>query len=72
LCLAELLELKILKKLKFSNAKDEYLAVWVEDANGKNERCLLFTERELKLAECRSKKNLEDLTSKSKLQDLLD
>lgn len=67
-----IVRVKNTKKLKFSNAKDEYLAVWVEDANGKNERCLLFTERELSLAEHRSKKNLEDLTSKSKLQDLLD
>ena len=60
------------KKPKFSNAKNEYLAIFVEDANGKNERCLLFTERELKVAEYRAKRNKEDLTKKSFLQDLID
>ena len=57
---------------KFSHSKEEYLAIWVEDADSKNERCLLFTEREIKLAETRAKKNPEDLTSKSALQNLLD
>jgi len=67
-----LVHVKNTKKLKFSNAKDSYAALWVEDANSKNERCLLFTERELKIAEDRAKKNLEDLTIKSALQNLID
>jgi len=60
------------KKPKFSNAKNEYVAVFVEDASGKNERCLLFTERELKVAEIRAKKNKEDLLKKSCLTNLID
>jgi len=67
-----LIHVKNTFKPKFSNAKNEYIAVWVEDANGKNERCLLFTERELKVAEQRTKNNPEDLTKKGKLTDLLD
>ena len=67
-----LIRVKNTKKPKFSNAKDQYFAVWVEDANGKNERCLLFTERELILAENRSKKNPEDCPKKSFLQNLID
>jgi hypothetical protein len=57
---------------KFSNAKRHYFAVWVEDANGSNERCLLFSEAELKSAEHRSEKNKEDLTTKGFVFDLLD
>lgn len=67
-----LIRVKNTNKPKFSNAKNEYLALFVEDANGKNERCLLFTERELKLAEYRANRNPEDLTKKSFLQNLLD
>ena len=57
---------------KFSNAKKVYWAVWVEDANGKNERCLLFTDKEIKAAEYRASRNEEDLTKKSLLTNLLD
>jgi hypothetical protein len=67
-----LIHVKNTKKPKFSNAKNEYLAVFVEDSGGGNERCLLFTERELKIAEHRASRNPEDLTKKSLLQDLLD
>lgn len=67
-----LIRVKNSKKPKFSNAKSEYLAVFVEDADGGNERCLLFTPRELKIAEYRASRNKEDLTKKSILQDLLD
>jgi hypothetical protein len=67
-----LIRVKNTKKIKFSNAKNEYIAVWVEDPNNKNERCLLFTERELNIAEERAKKNPEDLTSKSFIQNLID
>lgn len=49
-----------------------YVAVWVEDANGKNERCLLFTESQIKVAQERANKNKEDLTKKNFFTDLID
>lgn len=60
------------KRSKFSNAKRKYLSIQVEDADGSNERCLLFTENEIKLAEYRASKNIEDLTDKSWFTDLTD
>jgi hypothetical protein len=57
---------------KKKNENDGYVSVWVEDANGKNERCLLFTEKEIERAESRSKKNIEDQPNKNFLTDLLD
>jgi hypothetical protein len=59
----------IKKKKKENNI---YVSVWVEDSNGKNERCLLFTENEIKKAELRTSKNIEDLTKKDILTDLID
>lgn len=59
-------------KPKFSNAKDNYLSLWVEDPDGGNERVLLFTEREINLAEKRAMKNPEDCPKKCLIQDLLD
>lgn len=53
-------------------AKLAYKAVWVEDADGKNERCLLFTDNELKIAEERAGKNKEDLPRKGFLTALFD
>lgn len=60
------------EKKKFSNASAKYVSVWVEDANGKNERCLLFTEKEIARAEERASKNVEDLTTKGFITDLID
>jgi len=57
---------------KFSNANRLYYAVWVEDADGGNERCLLFTKNELDKAEHRAAKNPEDIPQRSVLTDLLD
>ncbi len=57
---------------KKKNENDGYVSVWVEDANGKNERCLLFTEKEIERSELRSQRNIEDLTNKNFLTDLLD
>lgn len=51
---------------------DVYIAVQVEDANGSNERCLLFTEKEIQAAQERADKNKEDLTTKSFITDILD
>jgi len=67
-----LIRVRNTKKPKFSNQKDIYYSVWVEDANGENERCLLFTQRELKVAEARSQRNLEDVTKKKWLTNILD
>jgi hypothetical protein len=58
------------EKRKTENAG--YVSVWVEDADGKNERCLLFTEKEVQRAEYRASRNLEDLTKKSFLTDFID
>ena len=60
------------ERKKFSNAAPEYVSVWVEDADGKNERCLLFTQHEIKVAEERAEKNKEDLTNKGLFTDLVD
>lgn len=60
------------EKKKFSNAKPSYVSVWVEDADGSNERCLLFTEAEIQRATARAEKNQEDLTQKNLFTDLLD
>ena len=49
-----------------------YVAVQVENADGSNERCLLFTEKEIQAAQERADKNKEDLTNRSFLTDLLD
>lgn len=53
-------------------ANDTYLAVWVEDEDGSNERVLLFTQRDIERGEHRAKMNPEDLTKKGLLQDLID
>jgi len=60
------------KRKKFSNANKVYWTVWVEDANGENERCLLFTDKEIERATHRAERNKEDLTSKNFVVDLLD
>lgn len=54
------------------NAKAVYTSIWIEDAKGKNEECLLFTEKELEVARQRALKNKEDLPKKDFLTDLLD
>jgi len=56
----------------FSNSKDRYMAVWVEDADGENERCLLFTENEIQRADYRASRNPEDLPEKGWWTDLVD
>jgi hypothetical protein len=60
------------EKKKFSNAKPWYVSIWVEDADGKNERCLLFTEKEIQAAETRAAANQEDLTSKGFFTNVVD
>ena len=55
---------------KFTNAATEYYAVWVSDQDGKNERCLLLTDSDLKRLEYRSFRNREDWTKPSFLASL--
>lgn len=42
------------------NEAEIYVAVYVEDANGSNTRCIMLTEGELQRAEKRAVKNDED------------
>ena len=53
-------------------AKEYYSAIWVEDEDGSNERCLLFTERELNIAEKRAAKNVEDIPKKKVITNFFD
>lgn len=53
-------------------ASPDYIAIQIEDEDGGNERCILFTEAEIKKAEERAKRNPEDLTEKGFLTNLLD
>ena len=46
--------------------------VWVEDADGGNERALAFTPLMLKLAEEMAQQNKEDIPKKGSIQDLID
>lgn len=39
--------LKVANKEKKATANDKYIALHIEDENGENERCLLFTEIEI-------------------------
>jgi hypothetical protein len=64
--------IRVWNTLRKKNEKKGYVSVWVEDADGSNERCLLFTEKELERAELRATKNLEDLTKKNFLTDITD
>jgi hypothetical protein len=59
-------------KNKSFGASPYYIAVQVEDFDGSNERCLLFTETEIAKAEYRASRNPEDLTKKGFLTDLFD
>lgn len=66
-----MIRVKNTNKKKFSNAKDEYLAVWMEDSTGHNEECLLFTEKEIAAARKRALRNPEDCTKMNVIADLL-
>jgi len=56
---------------KFGSATS-YMAIQVEDADGCNERCLLFTDAEIAKAQERANRNPEDLTQKGFITNLLD
>ena len=57
---------------KFSHAAKEYYSLWVEDANGFNERCWFLTGSDVEKLEARSLKNKEDWTKKGILTNLVD
>lgn len=67
-----LIRVRNLKRPVFTTAARDYFAVQVEDANGKNERCLLFTENEIRVAKKRAARNPEDLTKKGFVVDMID
>jgi len=56
--------ISVYNKDRHVSAKMAYKAVWVEDSDGSNKRCLLFTDHELEKAEERAEKNKEDLPQK--------
>ena len=56
---------------KFGSALS-YIAVQVEDEDGSNERCILFTQDEINKAHERASKNPEDLTEKGFFTKLFD
>lgn len=64
--------IRVFNTNKKSAANKLYMAVQVEDADGSNERCLLFTENQVLKAQERANKNKEDLTTKGFLADLFD
>ncbi len=64
--------IRVWNTLRKKNENKGYVSVWVEDADGTNERCLLFTDKEILRAEIRASKNIEDLTSKNFLTDFTD
>jgi len=70
--MGRLIKVENTQQPKLSNANDVYLAVQVEDADGKGERCLLFTEKEIAVAERRAQRNPEDLTKKGFIVNALD
>ena len=49
-----------------------FYVVWVEDADGKNERPLVLTPKMLEYAEVIAEANPEDIPQKSIIQDMLD
>jgi hypothetical protein len=64
--------ISIENKEKHFSASTHYIAVQVEDSDGSNERCLLFTEKEIEKAEYRASRNPEDLTKKGFITNLFD
>ena len=63
---------KPLKHGKILSGAELYYAVWVEDADGGNERCLLFTPKQIEVAEARAERNQEDIPAKGFIAGLFD
>ena len=58
------------KDRKFG-ANEKYYAIWIEDSK-KREKCLLFTEHQLTVAQERASKNIEDIPKKGFWTNLFD
>ena len=58
------------KDRKFGANEEDY-AIWIEDKK-KREKCLLFTEHQLIVAQDRALKNLEDIPKKGFWSNLFD
>lgn len=63
---------RLINKARKGGANHFYNWIWVEDANGANERALPFTDAEIARAEARRLKNPEDVPKRSFLIDLTD
>lgn len=59
----KIIRVKNQKQRKFTNEKNVYYTIWVEDHDGGNERCIFLTEKELERIEYRSSRNIEDSIS---------
>jgi hypothetical protein len=55
-----LIKVKNQKRAVLTNAKNFYHALWIEDHDGTNERCILLTCKELDAAIHRASRNKED------------
>lgn len=55
-----LLRVENKKVSTFTNAKNWYYALWIEDHTGLNERCILLTQLEYEVVSKRAKRNPED------------
>ena len=55
-----------------TNGAKEYYSLWVENADGQNERCWFLTPKDVKMLEHRSEQNKEDWTKKGIIVDILD
>lgn len=54
------------------NVDEWFYALWVEDHDGRNERCIVLTRQMLAKAEKLAGLNKEDLPAKPLIRDLLD
>ena len=58
--MGRLLHIENTNQCNKGNESDVYVAIWVEDADGSNRRCIMFTDGEIARAERRAAKNPED------------
>lgn len=64
--------IRVWNQKKKPGANPDYVAVWIEQANGGKEQCLLLTQSQIDVATKRAKENKEDLTKKDFWTDLND
>jgi hypothetical protein len=56
----KLIKVRNQKRAVLTNAKNWYYALWIEDHDGRNERCIMLTQREFEGPANRAVKNEED------------